>query len=488
MPGRPFARVLSTCLAAVFAAGFPFVPQATADDVPRVLVAPFRVIDGSVPAALGPKFSDILSDELHGQDGLLLVAPKPVAAAPAATPDAAKAALGRINRGLSMIRRLKLRPGAAEVEAGLEDYASFPAYEDAKKVHEAYLQLAVAYSRLGANDSAQAALQSALRISPAARLSGNYPPVFRTAFNEAKRRVNAGDKGTVSFSGAGQVELDGRTVGASPAQVSGVPAGDHFVRVVRPDGSIWGLKLAVTDGTNGVAIPAGESSSPAVASVPELAPLEKNRIDPGVLQGLGGLAKSAGVDFIVFGAVYKSGDGVGVAAHLYSARTHHSTALQTLHVDADLISAGIEGNKLADQVNQLTRAFPRPGEAVPGLVASELKVQPTVAAIEPPPAKPQPTSTQPIVVKAPEDQPKIVLVTPARQVEPNPVENPEPQGGLTEPNPEPAVTEIPSDQKSHAWVWIVAGAAVVAGGAVGGYFLYKNASTPTTGTAQLNFQ
>ncbi|MBS2030278.1 MAG: hypothetical protein JST54_20415 [Deltaproteobacteria bacterium] len=498
MVARPHLRPLATFLAALAASGVPVVPVAHADDAVKVLVVPFLVVQSGVPDALGPKVTDIVADEIHSEDGLLLVTPPaPAPAAAAAEPsDGAKNALAQIEKGEGMVKRLKLKPGAQAIEAGLEDYESFASQVDVKKLREAYIQLGVAYSRLGDNDKAGEALENAVRTNPDAKLAGNYPPVFKTAFNDARKRVTSGPMGKVAVTGEGQVEIDAKPYGASPTSAD-LPAGMHFVRVTRGDGTIWGLKLTVNEGANTVAIPAsGAAHAPSVAavSIPELAPLQGNKIDRALLGALGHLAADQGADFVLFGGLYKTADGVGLAAHLYSARTKGATALHPAHFDADLVSAGIETNKVADEVAKVVKAFPRPGESMPAQVTSELNAPAAVAVVE---KHEEPKHEKTPVVKASDDdQPKIVVVQqrePREEKKPDltqvPAHEEKPAGELT--SHEGEVTKHTGDDETpHTmlYVGIGIGAAILAGAAVTTIVVVNHNSTPVTGSASLNFQ
>ena len=82
-------RLLASVLSGLMAAGgAPRVAFAVKTDEPsRLLILPFRPIQGQVDAALAPKIEDILSDELHNHDEIQLAAYQ--AAAPPAAPSAA---------------------------------------------------------------------------------------------------------------------------------------------------------------------------------------------------------------------------------------------------------------------------------------------------------------------------------------------------------------------------------------------------------------
>jgi len=465
----------------------------------KVLVVPFQVVQNGVPDSLGPRVTDIVADEIHSEDGLLLVtpaAPAPAAsAAPSEPSDGAKNALAQIEKGEGMVKRLKLKPGATAIEAGLEDYESFASQVDVKKLREAYIQLGVAYSRLGDTDKANDALENAVRTNPDAKLAGNYPPVFKTAFNDARKRIASGPQGKVSITGDGQVEIDAKPYGASPTSAD-LAVGMHFVRVTRSDGTVWGLKLTVNEGPNTVAIPvSGAVHAPSGSSgpgIPELASIQGNKIDRPLLAALGHLAADQGADFILFGGLYKTSDGVGLAAHLYSARTKGAVALHTAHFDPDLVSAGIETNKVADETAKIVHAFPRPGEAMPAQVTSELNAPAAVAQVDKHVDQPRHDKT-PVVKPPDEDQPKIVVVQQREEKKPDLTQVPEqhdekPAGELTSRDGE--VKKPADDETPHTmlYVGIGIGAAILAGAAVTTIVVVNHNSTPVTGSASLNFQ
>jgi hypothetical protein len=501
MSARPLARFVATLLCALLAAGLPIrAPLALAEEPVRVLVAPLRVIKGGVADALVVRVGEVLADELHGEEALQLAESKQ---APATKPEeatgssGAAAALAQIEKGERLVRALKFKPAAVQIEAGLQDYELFPAQVDIKKLREAYVQLAVAQIRSGDTEAAGRSLQDAVRVAPEVRLTGNYPPVFTQAFASAKRKALAGSRGTVSIKGEGSVELDGKGLGAAPLTAEDLIPGAHFLKVARANGSVWGLKLSVSEGGNAVTIPAGNgASAPIAGSAPELAPLEANTIDASAAAGLARLAKEADAAFVLFGGIYKSGDGVGVATHLYSARTRGLVALKPIHVDNDLVSAGVEGHAVAEEVVQKIRAFPRPGESLPAVVTSELggaaiarleRPVETPVDVKPPPDK-KPVVKKPAEKKPDEDEGKTVVLVPSQESKPDlrivtrhPDE--EPAGGLSAEANHPE-----AKSQSHAWIWGVVGGIAAVGAGVGGFLLYKNQTQPVTGTATLNFQ
>ena len=407
MVARPHLRPLATFLAALAASGLPVVPLAHADDAVKVLVVPFQIVQSGVPDALGPKVTDIVADEIHSEDGLILVTPPAPAPAAAAEPsDGAKNALAQIEKGEGMVKRLKLKPGAQAIEAGLEDYESFASQVDVKKLREAYIQLGVAYSRLGDNDKAGEALENAVRTNPDAKLGGNYPPVFKTAFNEAHKRVASGPVGKVSVTGDGQVEIDAKPYGASPTNAD-LPdrhalrprdarrwhhLGPQAHRERRPEHRGHSRERRRARAQRG----RGEHPRARAAAGQQDRPRAARRAGPprrGSGRGLRALRRAL-----------QDPDGVGLAAHLYSARTKGATALHPAHFDADLVSAGIETNKVADEVAKVVKAFPRPGESMPAPVTSELNAPAAVAVVE---KHEEPKHEKTPVVKASDDdQPK----------------------------------------------------------------------------------
>lgn len=501
MPVRPLARPVATLLCALVAAGLPFrAPLASADEPVRVLVAPLRVIHGGVPASLLPRVGELLADELHGEEALQLAqskaepAPKPEEPAPSS---GAAAALQQIEKGERLVRALKFKPAAAAIEAGLQDYESFPAQVDIKKLREAYVQLAVAQIRAGDTEAADRSLQDAVRVAPAVKLGGNYPPVFTQAFASAKRRALAGPRGTVAVKGEGSVELDGKSLGVAPVSAEDLIPGAHFLRVTRANGSVWGLKVMVAEGANAVTIPAGSgTNAPVAGSAPELAALEDNTIDAAAVAGLERLAKEADAAYVLFGGLYKVSDGVGVATHLYSVRTRGVVALKPIHVDADLVSAGIEGHAVAVEVVQRVHAFPRPGEPLPAVVAAELGAG-AVARVERPeekkPEEKKPVERHPVEKHAEEKKPdegeeKTVILVPPQEKKPDlriVTRRPDEETPLGLGN-EVAKPEVHAE--SHAWIWGVVGGVALAAAGVGGFLVYKNQTQPVTGTATINFQ
>jgi hypothetical protein len=549
MVRRRAPRLLASALSGLMAAGSTPLTLAVAhaDDPIKVVVLPFRVLEAApVSEALAPKTTDIVADEFHNNDSVLLVTYKAPAAAPAAA--AAKAApapatdepagsgaqaLVNIEKGKAMVKAFKFKPAADALETAIGDYESFPATVDIKTLREAYLQLALAQLRSGDNDGGMGSLANAVRLAPDQSVGPAYPPPFRRAFDQAKHKVLASAKASVAVKGEGQVELDGKDLGAAPTAANNVMVGSHFMRVRRADGSVWGLKLLVGEGDNSVTIPEPGAKRPALVEAPvapvaatqgQFGGLAQNRIDDALQAEVASAAKDAGADYVLFGAIYKAGENVGLATHLYSVRAHGEVPLHVVSFDTDLVSAGIEANKLATQTVQVAKAFPKP-EALPAPVAPDVTAKPLVVAVKDPKSdpKPNPDDHKPIVVRThtdtpdvpkvddkpkvdkPVDKPLVVAVKPDDKpktdrplvvahptttdhtLDANPVDvNHDPVGDLkghTEPKPV-------DDGSSNLWIWGVVGgaAAVVAAGTLTGVLVYKNRSTPVTGSASISFQ
>ena len=296
------------------------------------------------------------------------------------------------------------------------------------------------------------------------------------------------------------------------------------MRVRRGDGSVWGLKLLVGEGDNSVTIPEPGAKRPTVAEAPPptaslpsgaFAALAQNRIDDALQADVATAAKEAGADYVLFGALYKSGENVGLATHLYSVRAHGEVPLRIVSFDTDLVSAGIEANKLATQTVQVAKSFPKP-EVLPAPVTPDVSAKPLVVAVKTEP-KPNPDEHKPIVVRhvdtpdvpkvvdKPVDKPLVVAVKPDdkpktdrplvvshpvttdHELVANPADLTHPDtGGLnTKTDPKPDDTG-----SNNLWIWGVVGgaAAVVVAGTVTGVLVYKNRSTPVTGSASISFQ
>ena len=242
MVRRRAPRLLASALSGLMAAGStPWTPLtlavAHADDPIKVVVLPFRVLEAApVSEALAPKTTDIVADEFHNNDSVLLVTYKPPAAAapvkaaaPAAPLDepagSGAQALVNIEKGKAMVKAFKFKPAADALEAAIGDYESFPSTVDIKTLREAYLQLALAQLRSGDNDGGMGSLANAVRLAPSEGVGPAYPPPFRRAFDQAKHKVLGSAKASVAVKGEGQVELDGKELGAAPTAANNVLVG-----------------------------------------------------------------------------------------------------------------------------------------------------------------------------------------------------------------------------------------------------------------------
>jgi hypothetical protein len=495
------ARALSALLAGLLAAGPAAAgrPQKTA-----VVVVPYAGFPG-VPDGAAARATELLAQELKGREELRVLPLKAPPAQKAADPVAqAQASLGK---AAGLARKSRHGAAAEALSKAISLLTAKPSALDeaaGQLLSDAALQLAVERLFAGDEDGGDSALAQLVRLSPRRELNAaDYPPAFLVELNGVRRRLLAAPRGSLRVlappgQGEARVLLDGRFVRAAPVLIEELIPGEHFVRVER-GGLSWGEKVVAIAGVEARVAPQPGAEGPSA----ELASaLLQGELDRAGVMAAGKIAREAGAQAAVFGAVVGSPSGVSVRSFLVAAKDDRLAALSPLELDAELLGGLVQMVKLGDEVVAKTATAPDE-PLLPIRLGPAPSVLPQVAVAPPPPAD---IPLAPLVAQAPESKVKIMVPTaPARPVpEPpsgalvvprqpqpddtpplaaeHPVKPPVAQRlQALEPDAVKTVREEPA-RKNHALLWTVAGVVAAGAAVAAGYYLYQGNQTPSTAT------
>ncbi|MEZ0311600.1 MAG: hypothetical protein ACAI38_07490 [Myxococcota bacterium] len=259
----------------------------------RIALHPVVVIGGSVPESAAVSMTQAVVEELKA-GGLDAIVVQDVAA-----PDAVSAAAPavatdpRAPRKLAEGRKALQKLQLPKAISALEVAVAGFAGDDARTA-EAALLLAEAHYRRGDEAKGRKALERVARAAPDTRLDAKkYPPVFISAFREVRSRA----------------AKDSRPA-ATPAPTSDVRAG-----------------------------------------------IAANACDAGMRARAVSLARAPAADVVVLLGIANGDRFFTVGGFAGDVRTGRWTTLPTLKVDAAMLSASIEGGKLARELAALTHQF-----------------------------------------------------------------------------------------------------------------------------------
>ncbi len=469
---------------------------AFAADRPKVVVVPFAVGEGASEAAAS-KFTRLLNEELKTRDDVMDVVNAPATRAPPPVEKPASAASGSkktgpsteavaaLDGGKKALAELRFDDAMVALKKGIDLSLADPGTADYPAVLEAYISLGVCAFRLGDEKEATAALFNLARLDPNYQLPGGYPPVFGREFEKAKKKVAKQPKASISVEGPSGATafVDGRDLGMVPVLEENLAPGLHYVKVEGARGERYGHTVDVKSGVSKVKAAFGgkdEKAAPVASNIgagvadPRIGPL----LDEAAAGRIAAYTKAAGADYAVVGLIYRTGDQqLTAGTALYSAKKQSLATLPPISFDSDVLTANVEAYKLADALQDKLGSFA--GSSMPIALITKGTVKASsnkgsagsvgeVAAVTP----------ERRVVK-PRDAEKSNL-TPKGEV--RTLENKsnivDEDQKIDEPPPGPVVKSggVP------AWVWVVAGVAVAAGGGVGGYFAVKEAGKPVTGS------
>jgi len=207
---------------------------------------------------------------------------------------------------------------------------------DPRALIEAWLVLGLAQASLGESAEALGAWRQVVVLEPDRALDPvNYPPKFVSLFDEARAQVTGALAGALTVDTAleGEVLVDGRSVGSArpgaPLELSGLPAGTHYVTLRGDDGGFH---------VDAVALTAGAS---ALVEVREGAwslgrPAESDAERSSQIAALyGALGEYGGADFLLVGGVVDD----ALSLCLYAPRSRTFSKALSIEADGDAFGA-----------------------------------------------------------------------------------------------------------------------------------------------------
>ncbi|HUJ26680.1 MAG TPA: hypothetical protein VLW85_11725 [Myxococcales bacterium] len=458
----------------------------------KVVILPYAALPG-VPDAAAARATELLQQDLAARpaDVQLLELPP---SAPAKPDDALQQARAALGKAAALARKGQHAQSAEQLQSAIALLQSHPALLDeplGQQMIDAALQLAVERSMAGDEDGGDAALMQLVRLAPERNVEkSDYPPAFLMALSSAKKRQLAEPRGSLRVlappgSGDARVTVDGKALRSPPLVVEQLIPGEHFVRVER-NGAAWGKRVVVIAGVETKVAPVDDEVAGA---------LLQGEVDRGAVQAAARVARDAGAQAALFGAVVKRGDVVRLRTFLV--RDGKLAPLPMLELDRELLGGLVQMVKVGDDV--VARLSAQTLDEPPLPLSLSVEPQPVLAqvAVAPPPPqepvveKPVARAAPPKLVATPPEPPSRALVVP-RQPTPDddaPVpakavqvvaRSSAPRAAL-DPAPMPARAVEP-EKKHRTLLWIAAGVLVAGGLATGGYFLYEAGRTPTTAT------
>jgi tetratricopeptide (TPR) repeat protein len=335
-----------------------------------VAVLPYAPLFGQVPQSVADKASDQVSSELaasnSGNDfSVAAVAGekktgehKPKEDALAAAKKQIENATELLQKGGNLAGARKFKPALDDLQHGIELFLkNFQGSDDFKALSDAYVQVALAYLKLGNDDAASKALDDLIRIDPERVLAAPAVPKElasrharqRTAFLQKPRgaiRVDSAPAGA-------RVTIDGRDLGETPLLAQAALPGDHYVRVVKDGVGAAFEKITVAQDEEAVSFTlAEEHASGPLAAVAKS--LSHNTVDESVIKNVQKLGTSSKAEYVVFGAIRKNTSNENLDVKSYAVRTSDGalTELADLSFDQEMLGANIEVLKLVNDLTQ----------------------------------------------------------------------------------------------------------------------------------------
>lgn len=339
-----------------------------------VTVVPYAPLFGTLPQTTGDKVAGLVAEELAANDGFEIVpvsegrAPKAAAVAKSSEEEleASKAgvaeALALFEKGAKLAKiRTKVKPAADTIEKGIKQFlANFEGAADFRPLSDAYVQLALLKFKLGRDEQAKDLLADLVRLDSKRVLDSERDDLaasFVKRHELAREKLLSGGRGLLqigSTPAGARVTLDGVDVGETPLLAKEVLPGEHYVVVTKPGtGAAWKKLVVKADETTtfepGLA---GEPSGPLASLARNLAENKLTDASFAVVKKVGEASKA---DFVLFGAVHSGGERID--AHTFMTRTKDGTTIElaALAFDLEMLGAGIEIYKLAEDFTEKSK-------------------------------------------------------------------------------------------------------------------------------------
>jgi hypothetical protein len=410
-------RAVASLLAALLALAPALRASASGKPRPGVALVPYVALPG-VPEATAAKVGELLAQELRSRDDLRILqvaaAPKSDSAAERTQADAAATqARAGLARATELAGKGKHAQAAEALQKAIAQLSARPlAVDDAggPLLADAALQLAVERLVAGDEDGGDAALSLLVRLAPERSVAAaDYPPAFLRELSGVRRRLLAAPRGSLRVlpppgGGDSRVLLDGRVLRGAPLLIKDVLPGEHFVRVERGSQAFASKVVVVAGVETKVAAGASELG----------AQLVQGSIDRGAAASAARVAKAAGAQAALFGAVVKTPEGFSVRTFLAFAKGERIVALWPMVVDAELLGASVQVLRLADDTAAKLDGK-SPDAALPIALGGSLEGTAPVPEVQgaPPPVPSDAEAALPIAPLVPETKPAAPAVSTA---------------------------------------------------------------------------
>jgi len=337
---------MKTLLAGLLALSLPAVAAA---DTLNVVVVPFAPLGGDVPKNAGAKAAEVLATTLK-TDGL---AAKAAGSGEADDPaEHLKAAQQLLVDGRKALDAGDPHRARASLEKGLEELAAgAAALEDVDLLADTHASLARADYQCGDDAKGLAELDRAEALAPGKHFAEvQSSPLFAGLAAREQKKVWAAEKARLklgSIPPGAAAHVDGLDAGRTPVLVRELPPGAHLWRVDLPSGGSVGGIVEVAAGAKAEVTGAALGKGPASKLVGELA---ANTLAASTLIAMKDAAGGLDAQFLVFGGLHVEGGDLVLDSFVYSAKQHAFARLPGARFDPDLVSAGTELAKVANDV------------------------------------------------------------------------------------------------------------------------------------------
>ena len=449
----------------------PAAPVWAQTPTPRVWLAPLGAEAGPGAGMISEKFDEAARSELRKQRHVELRGdPASVGAASTSGQDV------RVDQAENLRTAAKAAFAKKDFETALTQLrGALVLYEEAiasvnklEAVLETLGYLGACSLALGYDDEAKDYFQRVLAIMPDAAPLDEYPAETAAVFEKLKLQQAKKKKGSVVIktvpSGA-EIRVDGVDKGLSPATVTGLSRGEHYIQATHAEAGLGGLK---------VEIKGAKPETVELTLSTTIGPAPAKPVDPALIREVAALVAQGkfGSPFrekatevaaltlarcLVVGNVQPQGNGFVLDAYVYDVDQKQTAALDQVRFRADLSSVAVQAAGFARTVEGACGKFPFDKIIVGGVVAR---------------AAPAPVVTPPLVVE-PEPAPVVVAKPKAQRVRLPPAQTLDDDGlSLEEDDGEP--------WHKAWWLWAAAGAVVIGGTATAGYLLLQDGAQRDT--------
>ncbi len=367
------ARLLFTSIALLSVLAQSQEPPAAREAKPKLLLLPFATLGGEVGPRTGIKAAGMLSTELKSSEKFELVEPKAAAADDAA--DSLGAAKKLVDEAKELRAKKKFRLADEALQKALDAWRGAAAHvTEVGDVVDATALLSAVQFNTGRDEEGAKSLNAALALAPDRELPlAQTSALFAKVVSDARKSLREGPKSTLNVESSpsnAAVTLDGVTLGSTPLLIKEVPPGQHYWRAQLPNGELVGGVVDVAAGKPSPLKAVSQNKDPDSRLLSSLA---QNKLDADSLAAAKEVAKAAGADVLVFGALSHEGKGLVLDVFSFTVASNDVRRLPRANFDTELLSAGMEFFNVAGEMSkgaEAGSAVKVPAAVAQGAVAS----------------------------------------------------------------------------------------------------------------------